>query len=192
MKGAYWLLALAVVVFLLLLLLPEFFRAGKDEAFSWDRVDYDPNDTVYYTQVAKKEETEGSRRSLIITIRLPDDTSEDQSRNTLFHILRRELAKDSGFNSAMILAYRSADNVQDGYSHTMGKAVWGPGGRFIFPENLKDEPYHLHYFSPVAYRNILLTEERERKLRKESMKNTGRSSDGGECNTGSSRGGGGG
>ncbi len=81
----------------------------------------------------------------------------------------------------MVRAFRYGEAVEGGFVHTMGKGVWGAGGRLVFLQSLKNEPYQLHFFSPLAYRELQKEVERQTEIRKAEARSS--TPDGDKCYT---------
>ncbi|MCD6282785.1 hypothetical protein J7J84_04160 [bacterium] len=133
----------AITVALLTPVIGAFGRQGT--SFAWDSHRVEFWEVVDYRVVKREPSEENGQKKLIVRITMLPGPTTDQVRNTLLKVLKDEAENDSGLGAIMVLAYTTEDLQYIGYDGTLGKAIWGPCGRFYYlPDS--NEPYRIDYY----------------------------------------------
>jgi len=140
------LIATTVTVFVALLapLIGSF--GTQNSTFSWDDYKVEFWDVVDY-RIAQREiaEENGQKKLVIRTTMLPGPTKA-QVKNTLLKVLKDEAQNDPELRAVMVLGYTTDDSQLAGINGTLGKVIWGPGGRFCDLTD-KNEAYQIDFYS---------------------------------------------
>ncbi len=140
------LLIATTVAIAVALLTPVFGAFGRqDAAFTWDEYRVEFWDVVDYRVAQREPSKESDQKKLIVRITMLPEPTTTQVRNTLMKVLKDEAESDAELGAIMVLAYTTEDIQCTGYDGTLGKAIWGPGGRFYYlPDG--NEPCRIDYY----------------------------------------------
>jgi len=147
---------------------------NQDTAFAWDDHKVEFWEVADYRVAQRVPSEENGQKKLIVRITMLPNRTAAQVRNTLLKALKDAAKADAKLGAIMVLAYTTDDTQYTGYDGTLGKAIWGPGGRFYYLSN-PDEPYRIDYYpgkTPPEYR---------RPKRRSSGGGSGGGSSGGGC-----------
>ena len=133
----------AIAIALLTPVLGAFGR--QDTAFAWDDHKVEFWEVADYRVAQREPSEESGQNKLIVRITMLPERTTAQVRNTLLKVLKDEAESDAKYGAIMVLAYTTEDLQSTGYDGTLGKAIWGPGGRFYYLSD-GNEPCRIDYY----------------------------------------------
>ena len=133
----------AIAIALLTPILGAF--GGQDTAFNWDNHKVEFWEVADYRVAQRESSEESGRKKLLVRITMLSNRTTAQVQNTLLKALRDEAEADADLAAIMVLAYTTDDLQSTGNDGTLGKAIWGPGGRFYYLSD-SSEPYRIDYY----------------------------------------------
>jgi len=158
-------LVAVVAVFAFVFVAPIAFGQKNFAAnFDWERYGHDSSSVCAYTVDSRRLDYSSSadgRKGLVLRVTVPTNTQPKEVKNALIDAMKRAADRDRKLGAMMALAYYPGDRIPADHSFTAGKAVWGPGGAFVYDK--ADQPYKVAFFEAVRIESPNSTESRSRR-----------------------------